>query len=43
MPDGRKALLILGLVALVAARVILRKKKVAHYDTITEKGTAISV
>ncbi len=30
MPDGRKALLILGLLALVAARVILRKKKTAQ-------------
>jgi len=30
MPDGRKALLILGLVALVAARVILRKKRTAR-------------
>jgi hypothetical protein len=30
MPDGRKALLILGLLALVAARVILRKKKIAQ-------------
>jgi hypothetical protein len=27
MPDGRKALLILGLLALVTARVILRKKR----------------
>ncbi len=30
MPDGRKALLILGLLALVAARVILRKKRTAQ-------------
>lgn len=30
MPDGRKALLISGLLALVAARVILRKKRVAQ-------------
>jgi hypothetical protein len=30
MPDGRKALLISGLLALVAARVILRKKKTAQ-------------
>ena len=29
MPDGRKALLISGLLALVAARVILRKKRTA--------------
>jgi len=34
MPDGRKALLISGLLALVAARVILRKKRTAQYDTI---------
>jgi hypothetical protein len=33
MPDGRKALLISGLLALVAARVILRKKRTAQYDT----------
>jgi len=38
MPDGRKALLISGLSALVAARVILRKKKTAQYDIVTEKG-----
>ena len=38
MPDGRKALLILGLSALIAARVILRKKRAAQYDTMTEKG-----
>jgi hypothetical protein len=31
MPEGRKALLVSGLVALVAARVILRKKRVAQY------------
>ncbi len=43
MPDGRKALLISGLVALVATRVILRKKKVGQYDTLTEKGGAIPV
>jgi hypothetical protein len=30
MPDGRKALLILGLLALVAARVILHRKKTAQ-------------
>ena len=30
MPDGRKAFLISGLVALVAARVILRKKRAAQ-------------
>jgi len=35
MPDGRKALLISGLLALIAARVILRKKRVAQYDTIS--------
>jgi hypothetical protein len=29
MPDGRKALLICGLLALIAARVILRKRKTA--------------
>jgi len=43
MPDGRKALLISGLSALIAARVILRKKRAAQHDTITEKGGAISV
>jgi hypothetical protein len=43
MPDGRKALLISGLSALIAARVILRKKRAAQYDTVTEKGGAISV
>lgn len=43
MPDGRKALLISGLIALVAARVILRKKKAARNDTVTEKGGSISV
>ncbi|MCK4843745.1 MAG: transglutaminase domain-containing protein [Dehalococcoidia bacterium] len=42
MPDGRKALLISGLLALIAARVILRKKRVAQYDTTTEKGGPIS-
>ena len=30
MPDGRKALLISGLIALVASRVILRKKRTAQ-------------
>ena len=30
MPDGRKALLISGLLALIAARVILRKKRTAQ-------------
>jgi hypothetical protein len=34
MPDGRKALLISGLLALVAARVILRKKKTAQSTVI---------
>ncbi|MEA1872499.1 MAG: transglutaminase domain-containing protein [Chloroflexota bacterium] len=34
MPDGRKALLISGLLSLIAARVILRKKKTAQYDAI---------
>jgi hypothetical protein len=43
MPDGRKALLISGLSALIAARVILRKKRAAQYDTVTEKGASISV
>jgi len=43
MPDGRKALLISGLLALVAARVILRKKRAAQYDAMTEKGRPISV
>ncbi len=43
MPDGRKALLISGLSALIAARVILRKRRVTRYDTVTEKGGAISV
>jgi hypothetical protein len=40
MPIDRRVLLISGLVALIAARVILRKKKVAQYDTVTEKGAA---
>ena len=35
MPDGRKALLISGLSALIVARVILRKKRAAQYDTMT--------
>jgi len=43
MPDGRKALLISGLLALIAARVILRKKRAAQYDTMTEKREPISV
>jgi len=43
MPDGRKALLISGLSALVAARVILRKKRAAQYDAMMEKGRPISV
>jgi hypothetical protein len=43
MPDGRKALLISGLSALIAARVILRKKRDAQYDTMTEKREPISV
>ena len=34
MPDGRRALLISGLLALVAARVILRKKRTAEYGDI---------
>jgi len=38
MPDGRKALLISGLLALIAARVILRKKRAAQYDAVTERG-----
>ena len=43
MPDGRKALLISGLLGLVVARVILRKKRVAQYCDITKKEGAISV
>jgi len=43
MPNHRKALLISGLSALIAARVILRKKKTAQYDTMTEKREPISV
>jgi transglutaminase-like putative cysteine protease len=43
MPDGRKALLISGLSALIVARVILRKKKTAQYVIMTEKRGAISV
>ena len=43
MPDGRKALLISGLLVLLAARVVLRKKKAAQYDTVTEKGGTIPV
>jgi hypothetical protein len=34
MPDGRKALLISGLLALIATRVILRKKATAQYGAI---------
>jgi hypothetical protein len=43
MPNGRKALLISGLSALIAARVILRRKRAAQHDTLAEKGGAISV
>jgi hypothetical protein len=43
MPDGRKALLISGLVTLIVARVVLRKKKATQHDTMTEKGEPISV
>jgi hypothetical protein len=42
MPDSRRALLISGLLALIAARVILRKKKVAQSDAMAEKGGPIS-
>jgi len=42
MPDGRKALLISGLLALIAARVILRKKRAAQYNAVTGKGGPIS-
>ena len=42
MPDGRKALLISGLSALIAARVILRKKRAVRHDIMTEKGRALS-
>lgn len=42
MPDGRKALLISGLSALIAARVILRKKRAAQCDAMAE-GRPISV
>ena len=42
MPDERKALLISGLLTLIAARVILRKKKTDQYDTMTKKERAIS-
>jgi len=38
MPIDRRVLLISGLVALITARVILRKKRTAQYDTMTEKG-----
>jgi len=37
MPDGRKALLISGLSALIAARVILRKKKIAQSYTMADE------
>jgi hypothetical protein len=43
MPDARKALLISGLSGLVVARVILRKKRTAQYEIMTEKESAISV
>ena len=38
MPDYRKALLISGLLALVGARVILRKKRVAQQNAAKSKG-----
>ena len=38
MPDGRKTLLISGLVGLIAARVVLRKRKTAQ-QTRVEEGT----
>jgi len=41
MPTDRRVLLIGGILALIAARVILRKKRVAWYDTITEKGVSV--
>jgi hypothetical protein len=41
MPDGRKALLISGLSALIVARVVLRKKRAAQHDTMTEKGISV--
>jgi hypothetical protein len=37
MPDGRKALLISGLAGLIAARVILRKRRTAQ-QTVSEDG-----
>ena len=43
MPNGRKVLLISGLSALIAARVILRRKRAAQHDTLADKGGAISV
>ena len=42
MPDGRKALLISGLSALIAARVILRKKKIAIYSLRNKVGNLIA-
>jgi hypothetical protein len=41
MPTDRRVLLIGGILALIAARVVLRKKKAAQYDTITEKGVSV--
>jgi hypothetical protein len=38
MPEYRKALLISGVLALIAARVILRKKKATQYDIVTERS-----
>jgi hypothetical protein len=42
MPDDRKVLLISGLSGLVVARVILRRKRTAQYEIMTEKGNVIS-
>jgi hypothetical protein len=41
MPTDRRVLLIGGILALIAARVILRKKKAAQYNTIAEKGISV--
>ena len=43
MPTDRRVLLIGGILALIVARVILRKKRAAQHDAMAEKGGAISV
>jgi hypothetical protein len=40
MPDGRKTLLVAGLVGLIAARVILRKRKTPQPTRIHDGTSA---